>query len=127
MPMGERKTVYRGVNCTVDFEMDPKGIAKIAMGGELKDAVRSIAETKALPYAKSISPRSRRNEPGHIHYQDAFVVTPGSTVINQMRRVAARLWNMSPHAAAVEWGNAKNPDGRRILAKTLTHLDGKPR
>lgn len=92
------------------------------MSPKLLEAVMSVAQDRALPYAVSISPRSTRV---HRHYQDSFVVIPGTEVIARLRRVAARLWNMAPHAAAVEWGNEHTGGhGQKVLQRTLEHLTG---
>jgi hypothetical protein len=116
-----RHTVYRGRTVVVDFDMDRRGIAEIAVGPELKAAVHTVAETEAKPYAISISPRSTRR---HQHYMDSFSVKDTHTVITGMRRVAAWLFNNAPHAAAVEWGNqATNGEGHRVLGRTLDHLN----
>jgi hypothetical protein len=123
MAGGARVTVYRGQHVTVDFQPDWPGIARCAQGPELKEACTSIAEHRAKPYAIRISPRSNDNRPGHQHYQDSFVVKTGTTVINEMRRVAARLWNMSDHAVIVEFGNGAVP-AYRVLGRTLNYLNG---
>jgi hypothetical protein len=119
--MAPGTAVYRGRHVIVSFHMDRAGIAKIAMGPKLQAAVLDLAETTAKPYAERISPRSDRQ---HIHYADSFVVVPGTAWIAAMKRVAARLFNTAPHAAAVEWGSAKNGGrGQRILGQTLDHLN----
>ncbi len=113
------KVVYRGVHVTARFELDRKGIAACAMGPELRTVVLTFAGAEAKPYAVSISPRSDRE---HKHYADSFTVVPGAVMIRGMRRVAAHLINDAPHAAAVEWGNAKTPNGHRVLGRTIDHL-----
>jgi hypothetical protein len=126
--VADRKRVYTGTHVTVDYEPDKESIARCAVGPELAGAVMDIATTKALPYAVSISPRSNRN---HRHYQDSWAVVPiltgvppAALVIGEppMLRVGAALYNTSPHAAAVEWGNAKHPRGHHILQKVLDRL-----
>lgn len=133
MPMGERLRSYTGRHVIVDFKLDVAGIAKCAMGPELRKGVTDIAENRALPYAKSISPRSKRrskdgravDSKGRPHYQDSFKVKTGNVVINQMRRVAARLWNVSPQAVVVEFGNSRNGGiGHRVLGRTINYLNG---
>lgn len=117
-----RRTVYRSPTVKVEFEMDRKGIAEIAMGPRLRETVLAFAENEAKPYAVSISPRSDRED--HVHYADSFHVVPGAMMIRRMRRVAAHLINSAPHAAAVEWGNERVPRGQRILGRTLDHFMG---
>lgn len=115
-----KKTVYRGRTLSIGFKMDRKGIAACAMGPELLASVISIAEKRALPYAVSISPRTTRK---HVHYQDSFLVIPGTVVIRDMMRVAARLANVSRQASRVEWGvEANDQRGQRILGRTMDHL-----
>lgn len=116
-----RKTVYRGRNVTVEFELDRKGIAACAMGPELRASVLDLAEHEAKPFAVSISPHSNRQD--HRHYADSFGIVPGAMMIRRMRRVAAHLINSAPHAAAVEWGNERTPNGHRVLGRTLDHLN----
>lgn len=110
-----RQRVYTGRYITIDFELNRAGIAKIAVGNELRDAVHSVAEHRAKPYAIGISPRSDRK---HKHYADSFQVRNGYTTIAGMRRVTARLWNTSDHSVEVEFIN-----GSRILGKTLAYLN----
>ncbi len=126
MAVGRRVTVYRSPTgrVTVEFDVDSykRGIARCAVGPELRGVVDAIAHTAEL-YAKSISPRSRRQ---HQHYQDSFRHQRTTVVLPPrwpMRRVCARLWNVAPHAAAVEWGGAHNPTGHRVLGKTLERLE----
>lgn len=118
--MAHRRTVYRSPHVKVEFEMDRKGIAEIAMGPRLREAVLDFAENEAKPYAVSISPRSDRQD--HVHYADSFHVVPGAMMIRGMRRVAAHLINSAEHAAAVEWGNERVPRAQRILGRTLDHF-----
>lgn len=115
------RSVYKGKNVQVTFDMDRAGIAKIAVGPELTAAVLDLAEHKAKPYAIAASPRSREN---HKHYQDSFIVVPGTAFIAAMKRCAARLVNTSEHAAAVEWGSAHTGHkGQRVLGHTLDYLN----
>lgn len=123
--------VYRGLHCTVHYDPSKSGIAALAVGPRLMATVLEVATVRAMPYAKAISPRSgrsRRREDGEpvLHYQDAFIVEPG-TVHDighpPMVRAAARLINLSPHAKLVEVGTATSPK-YRVLARTLDHLNG---
>lgn len=118
-----RKTVYRGRNVRVEFELDRAGIREIAVGPELAYATHYVADVVAKPYAITNSPRSLVNK---IHYQDSFRVT--QVVVDgighpPMRRVGARLLNIAPHAAAVEWGNRRTPRGHHVLGATLDFLN----
>jgi hypothetical protein len=118
---GGRRLVYPGKTVQVYFELDRPGIAAIAMGPQLAAAVIDLATTKALPYAIEASPRSAEH---HRHYQDSFVVVPGTAWIAAMKRVAARLVNTSDHAAAVEWGSQRTGfEGHHVLGHTLDYLN----
>ena len=128
MARGRGKVVYRGRHVIVQFKLDRKGIAMVALGPKLAEAVMDVAHTRAMPYAKSISPRS--NQTDHEHYQDSFRVdailtgiAPDSIGKPPMLRVGARLMNVARHAAAVEWGR-KGRRGHRVLGRTLDHLHG---
>lgn len=115
------RVVYRSRNVRVSFDMDYSGIAKVAVGPELKAVCHHIVAVKALPYAKSISPRSRAKHP---HYQDMFEVE--DLLVEEigkppMVRVGTRLVNTSEHAIIVEVGTKKVPK-HRVLGKTLAAL-----
>jgi hypothetical protein len=136
MPLHSRDRVYTGRHVTVDFQLDARGIRKIATGWALRRACLLVVTTQALPYAVSISPRSRRDrgeDRDHPHYQDSFqvesVVTGagGDESIGRppMRRVGARLVNIARHAAVVEFGK-RGQRGHHILRRTLEHLDTGP-
>ena len=127
MSLGERKRVYTGRHVTVDFEMDVGGIARCAVGDELRDACHSVVVSRALPYAYAISPRSSQDD--HEHYQDSFKVedvltgiAPDSIGKPPMLRVGTRLLNVARHAAVVEFGR-RGYRGHRVLGKTLDHLN----
>ncbi len=114
----------------VVFKPDKKGIAAVAVGPELRKACHDLVEHKAKPYAVAISPigdpGDRRGPYTPGDYISSWVVLDTFTVIAAMRRVATQLWNMSPHAAAVEWGNDQVGDGHHVLGETLDFLNGAP-
>lgn len=110
-----RVRVHTGTQLTVDFEMDRRGIRKIAMGLPLAEATRSAVVHRAMPYAIQISPRGET-----LDYVSSWRAQDTQIVINGMRRVATKLVNVSDHAAAVEWGRG----GRAgVLRRTLAHLN----
>lgn len=121
------RVVYRGQWVVARFDMDRHGFRQIAVNPSLRDSCLRAVTAVALPYAKSISPRSDRH---HRHYQDSFVVQSVRTGLAPpeiigtppMMRVAARLVNIAPHAAAVEWGTRGRP-AHHILRKTIDHLN----
>ncbi len=135
MPLHSRDRVYTGRHVRVDFQLDARGIRKIAVGWHLRRACLLVVSTQALPYAVAISPRSNRDreeDRDHPHYQDSFevesVVTglaPESIGNPSMRRVGARLVNVARHAAVVEYGK-RGQRGHHILRRTLEHLDSGP-
>ncbi len=121
-----RTTVYAGRHLVVQFEMDRKGIAKCAVGQDLASATRQVVRERAMPYAIRISPIGQRDDDGgKPRYVESFRISQGFTVIAGMRRVASKLTNIAPHAAAVEFtGNNPHASGHGVLRKTLAHLNG---
>lgn len=120
-----RREQFAGRHVRVDYEPDKAGIARCAISNpDLAFAVLDTAR-KGMEYAVTISPRSRDTGPGHQHYQDSFVIDPG-TVRDighpPMARLAARLSNISAQATIVEVG-AKRTRAYKVLAKTLDHLN----
>jgi len=59
-------------------------------------------------------------------YATSFEVRPDSVAVVSRRGISIRrgavLENKSPHAAAVEWGNARDHRPHRILSRTLDLL-----
>lgn len=117
--------VYRGRTIVIEYEPDKVGIARCAVGAELRLAVGEIARTRALPFAISISPVGGPGDEHRGEYITSFqVINDAHAVIADMRRVAALLINHSTHAAAVEWGNRHTDGhGHRVLGRTLNHLN----
>lgn len=107
--------VYRGIHCTVHWKMDRDGIRKLAVSDQIGDASRDWIVTKAIPFAKQISPRSSKQDKKH--YQDSFEVEkvfvgmpPSDLIIGTpfpMMRAAHRMLNTAPHAVAVEYGDKR--------------------
>ncbi len=120
------KRVYRGVHCTVHYDPDKKGMARCAVGKELKGELLKLAG-EAMKYAVSISPpRSRSKNKQKVHYRDSFVLRRG--LVHDighppMIRAAVRLMNLSPQAKIVEVGTERSPK-YEVLQKTLDHLNG---
>lgn len=114
-----RVTVYASRRMVAEFELHRRGIAKIAVGGDLRSAVRSVVVQKAMPYAIRISPRGAT-----LDYVSSFRAIDAYEVIAGMRRVACRLYNGSAHAAAVEWVSKRGfGHGYRVLGRTLAYLN----
>lgn len=120
-------TVYVSPRLLVQFEMDRRGIARIAVGPDLASATRQVVRERGMPYAIRISPRGERDDEagGKARYAESFRIAQGHTVIAGMRRVAAKLVNIAPHSAAVEFtGSNPHAAGYGILRQTLAHLNG---
>ncbi len=111
----------------LDFQMDRAGIRRIALRGELRTACARIA-ARGLPYAVAISPRRTGA------FSKSFEIMFGHTWVAGMRRVAVRLANTDPGAAAIEFGShhervnrfgrdiSYNLGGHHTLRRTLAFL-----
>ncbi len=116
---GRRTTVYVSPRMLVQFEMDRAGIARVAVGQELRDAVHDCVVQRAMPYAISISPHGDT-----LDYVSSWRAIDTYEVIAGMRRAACRLFNGSGHAAAVEWVSRRGfGRGYAVLGRTLAHLN----
>lgn len=116
---GRRTTVYVSPRMLVEFEMDRRGIARVAVGDELREACHSTVVQRAMPYAISISPRGDT-----LDYVSSWRAIDTFEVIAGLRRVACRLFNGSDHAAAVEWVSKRGfGRGYHVLGRTLAHLN----
>jgi hypothetical protein len=112
-------TAYFGKNIVIRFEFDRAGWRRIALSPELRRATTDIVRNRAMPYAKSISPYDERNRT-RPHYRDQFMVVQGFAEINDLRRVATRLFNVSDHATEVEFLNSGRKGGP--LRRTISYL-----
>jgi hypothetical protein len=116
---GRRHTVYVSERLVCQFEMDRRGIARVAVGAPLKAAVHSLVVQKAMPYAIRISPHGDTLE-----YLSSWNAVDTYEVIAGLRRVACRLFNGSGHAAAVEWVSKRGyGHGYHVLGQTLAFLN----
>lgn len=116
---GRRSTVYVSPRMVVQFELDRGGIAKLAVGPELRAATRSLVVQHAMPFAISISPHGDTLE-----YVSSWRADDTYAVIAGLRRAACKLVNESSHAAAVEWVSARGfGRGYHVLGRTLAHLN----
>ncbi len=120
------KLVHRGPHCTVHYDPDKKGIARCAVGKELRGEVMKLAKV-ARKYAVSISPPRSQSKKKKVHYRDSFILVPGLVhdigTPDKMTRVAVKLINTSPQAKIVEVGTERSPK-YEVLQKTLDHLNG---
>lgn len=75
-----------------------------------------------IPDLKAISPDAPPYGEGYV---DSFGVDGGHTErIAGTKRAVAYLYNDSPHAAAVEWGNEASPGGHHILSVGIDMIEG---
>lgn len=117
-----KQLVYRGANITVYYEPDRRSIARCAVGPELHEAVHDVVENIARPFAIGISPR-RTGAYSRSFQLDTTYVAMGFPQL--MTRVAARLVNTDPGAAAIEYGKRNRRGeqrGAHVLQKTLEML-----
>jgi hypothetical protein len=96
------KRVYTGRNITMFYQDSLKDFAEIAMSPRILAICLEIAETEAKPIAIAMSPIGETGD-----YIRSWHVYPSTAVVKGMRRVCARLYNTSPHAALIEWGGRK--------------------
>lgn len=114
-----RETVYVSPRLIAEFQLNRRGIARIAVDQPLRDATRSLVVNHAMPYAIQISPRGDTLE-----YVSSWRAADGFAVVAGMRRAACKLINISDHAAAVEWVSRRGfGHGYRVLGRTLAHLN----
>lgn len=114
-----RETVYASPTLVAQFELNRRGIARIAVNQELRDATRSLVVNYAMPFAISISPHGDTLE-----YVSSWRAADGFAVVAGMRRAACKLINVSDHAAAVEWVSPRGfGHGYQVLGRTLAHLN----
>lgn len=116
------RIVYRGRAVVAAFQLDRDGIARCAVGRELRHAVFDIASGEAYLYARAHAPFDDGD------YSAAFKAEAKITVLPKdypMARWAGVLLNDAPHATAVEFGSGKKGDkqGHFVLRRTLQHLN----
>lgn len=114
------RRVFRGRHVTVYFDLDRSGIARCAVGPELRNAVNDNTE-QMRRHARALA--ERFTDTGR--YRDSFQVVPGFETLPvewPMRRVAADLVNTAPYSRTVEVGRGNRP-ARRVFGDTLEHFD----
>ena len=103
------------------FKPNHAGFRAMAVGPEVAAAVLSVAE-KGRAEAEALSADFAKTG----DYEKSFVVRPEVTQLRTgfgSHAVAtAILENVSPHAAAVEWGNARDHRPHRVLGRVLDGL-----
>ena len=109
----------------IRLDWDAKGMSALMVSRDMAAMTRAAA-VAGMAYAKSISPRSKKQ---HQHYQGSFVVLKAK--FNDPLggvRVGAILANRADHAGAVEWGtdlDGRKPQaGHNVLARTVSHIEG---
>jgi hypothetical protein len=129
--------VYTSPNMTIHFDMDYDGIARYAMQSTELGAVLHTRAAATTAYARSISPYEPHDarKAGRPHYRDSWQHLPyierrvGDPPLGQMPRQAQLIYNDSPQALAVEFGNGQGTSyeslyGHRIFAKIVDYLEG---
>lgn len=115
-PWSGRHVRYTG------FDFDRDGIARCAVGPELRDAVSSIAR-EAMGYAQLIAPPdSRRYLAGFSTDVEIVPDIPFRVRGEPMARWAGRVVNDSSSAILVEVGDNQSGDGR-VLRRTLEWIE----
>ena len=104
---------------------DANGMSALLVSRDMAAMTRTAAQA-GMVYAKSISPRSKKQ---HQHYKSSFVVRKAK--FNDPRggtRVGAVLVNTADHAGAVEWGTdragRKPQAAHNVLARTVSFIEG---
>lgn len=101
------KLVYQSKNIAMYYQGSLRDWAEIAMSPKILAICLEIAYEDALPYAIAFSPHGDDDL-----YVRSWKVEPNTVMVAGMNRVAARLINMAPHSALVEWGG--RPGGGRF-------------
>lgn len=125
MPVG-RHRVYTGVHVRADFKLDRREISKLAKSTRMRNLVLKIGRDRALAYAKSISKDIHRTGDYNRRWRvvSRYVTKSAKDGRYPMRRISARLLNLSEHAMLVEVGNGgKKSHGHRVFRRTLLHLE----
>ena len=122
---------YRGGWSAV-YVKDQRGWTALANSNDFAQV--SLAEARrGLEFARTISPRSSAETRAFFErfygpradpraYADSFRIERVTTVFFGGPRASAELWNDSPHAAAVEWGNEANRRAHRVMARTAEFI-----
>ena len=83
------------------YEPDHEGIGALLVSSQMGDVMRAIAQSQALPLARSLSPDAAPYGSGYV---DSFKVEVETIMWAGSPRKVANLVNASDYAAAVEWG-----------------------
>lgn len=104
-----------------EYRPNQRGWDAVALSPQILAACVAEAE-RGMAYAITIAPRS--DDGDGKPYADSFEVQAVVVRFRQGPRVAARLLNDAPHAAAVEFGNRQTPRAQRVLGRTAAYLGG---
>jgi hypothetical protein len=99
------------------YQPNNAGFQEAALGPEIRAALQAIGE-KAKATAEALAQDFRVSG----DYASSFVLSESSSIQGRNRRAMVQLENTSPHAAAVEWGNAHDHRAHRVLGRTLDSL-----
>lgn len=104
------------------ISINSSAFLEMAVGAELRAATTAIAK-EAEETAKGLAEDFAITR----EYIDAFVVTSDTvkltTEFGEHDVAAGTLTNLSPHAAAVEWGNKRDHRPHHVLTRTLDSLN----
>lgn len=102
------------------FQPDHNGLNQIARSPEVRAALMAVG-AKTMGKAVALA-QDFRTTKTHPHYADAFKVE--STTVDWKGdypgiRGCVEVSNTSDHAAAVEWGNARDTKPHHVLGRVL--------
>lgn len=104
-----------------NFQPNSAAFRAMAVGPEIRAAVTAEAK-RAQTIAKGLAEDFRVSG----EYIDGFVVTTQTdrltTAFGEHDVAIGELINLSPHAAAVEWGNKHDHRAHHVLGRTLSAL-----
>lgn len=110
----------------MEFKLDYAGLGRYLSGApELQEALNKVADDgadKIRPYA----PVGRPSDPNRGDYQKSLHGEPGVNPGKRTQRLGSRIVASVDWAAAHEFGNAEQGEGKRFLGTTaLEILDAK--
>lgn len=123
MPVG-RHRVYTGVRVKAEFRLERRDISKLAKSTHMRNTVVGIGRKRAMAYAKTIAKDIHKTGDYNRKWRvvSRYVTYPPDRW--PMRRISARLLNLSTHALLVEVGNGRaRSHGHRVFGRTLLHLE----
>jgi hypothetical protein len=99
------------------FKANYRGIGEMLSSPQMQAAMHSKAE-KIATAAEAMAPVGPVNDPHRGDYKAGFEVSSGVRS-TPSRRAYGRVENNVPHAASVEFGNAKGSPAQHVLGRAL--------